>query len=133
MVLEEIFFCFSRNFYRLYTKICCSWFSYFGNYKWCFRMFYCIKKAKFVWRCNCSCRFAWNWLCLPVCWSKRLIIVNVRCCNLCMVWRNITLAITNTTKIKQDAALGITLSVFFGLGIVLLTFCKVLEVLVKEG
>ena len=36
----------------------------------------------------------------------------------------VTLAITNTTKIKQDAALGITLSVFFGLGIVLLTFLQ---------
>ena len=33
----------------------------------------------------------------------------------------VTLGITNTTRIKQDAALGITLSVFFGLGIVLLT------------
>lgn len=32
-----------------------------------------------------------------------------------------TLAITRTTRIKQDAALGITLSVFFGLGIVILT------------
>ncbi len=36
----------------------------------------------------------------------------------------ITLAITNTTRIKQDAALGITLSVFFGLGIVLLTYLQ---------
>lgn len=36
----------------------------------------------------------------------------------------VTLAITNTTRIKQDAALGITLSVFFGLGIVLLTFLQ---------
>lgn len=36
----------------------------------------------------------------------------------------ITLAITSTTRIKQDAALGITLSVFFGLGIVLLTFLQ---------
>ena len=27
----------------------------------------------------------------------------------------VTLAITSTTRIKQDAALGITLSVFFGL------------------
>ena len=33
----------------------------------------------------------------------------------------LTLAIAGTTRIKQDAALGITLSVFFGLGIVLLT------------
>lgn len=33
----------------------------------------------------------------------------------------VTLGITNTTRIKQDAALGITLSVFFGLGIVILT------------
>ncbi len=33
----------------------------------------------------------------------------------------ITLAITGTTRIKQDAALGIVLSVFFGLGVVLLT------------
>jgi len=36
----------------------------------------------------------------------------------------ITLAITSTTRIKQDAALGITLSVFFGLGIVLLTYLQ---------
>ena len=36
----------------------------------------------------------------------------------------VTLAITNTTRIKQDAALGITLSVFFGLGIVLLTYLQ---------
>ncbi len=33
----------------------------------------------------------------------------------------IALAITSTTRIKQDAALGITLSVFFGLGVVILT------------
>ena len=33
----------------------------------------------------------------------------------------VTLGIASTTRIKQDAALGITLSVFFGLGIVLLT------------
>jgi len=33
----------------------------------------------------------------------------------------VTLAITSTTRIRQDAALGITLSVFFGLGIVILT------------
>ncbi len=32
-----------------------------------------------------------------------------------------TMAITGTTRIKQDAALGITLSVFFGLGVVILT------------
>ena len=36
----------------------------------------------------------------------------------------VTLAIANTTRIKQDAALGITLSVFFGLGIVLLTYLQ---------
>ena len=36
----------------------------------------------------------------------------------------ITLAITSTTRIKQDAALGITLSVFFGLGIVLLSYLQ---------
>ena len=36
----------------------------------------------------------------------------------------VTLGITNTTRIKQDAALGITLSVFFGLGIVLLTYLQ---------
>lgn len=36
----------------------------------------------------------------------------------------ITLAITSTTRIKQDAALGITLSVFFGLGIVFLTYLQ---------
>ena len=36
----------------------------------------------------------------------------------------VTLGITNTTRIKQDAALGITLSVFFGLGIVLLTYIQ---------
>ena len=36
----------------------------------------------------------------------------------------VTLAITNTTRIKQDAALGITLSVFFGLGVVLLTYLQ---------
>ena len=36
----------------------------------------------------------------------------------------ITLAITSTTRIKQDAALGITLSVFFGLGIVILTYLQ---------
>ena len=36
----------------------------------------------------------------------------------------VTLAITSTTRIKQDAALGITLSVFFGLGIVLLTYLQ---------
>jgi len=36
----------------------------------------------------------------------------------------ITLAITRTTRIKQDAALGITLSVFFGLGIVLLSYLQ---------
>ncbi len=36
----------------------------------------------------------------------------------------VTLAITNTTRIKQDAALGITLSVFFGLGIVFLTYLQ---------
>ena len=36
----------------------------------------------------------------------------------------VTLAITNTTRIKQDAALGITLSVFFGLGIVILTYLQ---------
>ncbi len=36
----------------------------------------------------------------------------------------ITLAITGTTRIKQDAALGITLSVFFGLGIVFLTYLQ---------
>lgn len=37
---------------------------------------------------------------------------------------NMTLAITSTTRIKQDAALGITLSVFFGLGIVILTYLQ---------
>ena len=36
----------------------------------------------------------------------------------------VTLAITSTTRIKQDAALGITLSVFFGLGVVLLTYLQ---------
>ena len=36
----------------------------------------------------------------------------------------VTMAITNTTRIKQDAALGITLSVFFGLGIVILTYLQ---------
>ena len=36
----------------------------------------------------------------------------------------ITLAITSTTRIKQDTALGITLSVFFGLGIVFLTYLQ---------
>ena len=36
----------------------------------------------------------------------------------------VTLGITSTTRIKQDAALGITLSVFFGLGIVLLTYLQ---------
>ena len=36
----------------------------------------------------------------------------------------ITLGITSTTRIKQDAALGITLSVFFGLGIVILTYLQ---------
>ena len=36
----------------------------------------------------------------------------------------VTLAITSTTRIKQDAALGITLSVFFGLGIVILTYLQ---------
>jgi len=36
----------------------------------------------------------------------------------------VTLAITSTTRIKQDAALGITLSVFFGLGIVFLTYLQ---------
>jgi manganese/zinc/iron transport system permease protein len=35
-----------------------------------------------------------------------------------------TLAITRTTRIKQDAALGITLSVFFGLGTVILTYLQ---------
>lgn len=37
---------------------------------------------------------------------------------------NMTLAITSTTRIKQDAALGLTLSVFFGLGIVILTYLQ---------
>ena len=36
----------------------------------------------------------------------------------------VTLAITTTTRIKQDSALGITLSVFFGLGIVFLTYLQ---------
>ena len=36
----------------------------------------------------------------------------------------VTLGITSTTRIKQDAALGITLSVFFGLGIVILTYLQ---------
>ena len=36
----------------------------------------------------------------------------------------VTLAISNTTRIKHDAALGITLSVFFGLGIVFLTYLQ---------
>jgi len=34
------------------------------------------------------------------------------------------LAITRTTRLKQDAALGIVLSVFFGVGIVLLTYVQ---------
>ncbi len=36
----------------------------------------------------------------------------------------VTLGITSTTRIKQDAALGITLSVFFGMGIVILTYLQ---------
>lgn len=36
----------------------------------------------------------------------------------------VVMGITNTTRIKQDAALGITLSVFFGVGIVFLTYLQ---------
>ncbi|MHC5043203.1 MAG: metal ABC transporter permease [Planctomycetota bacterium] len=36
----------------------------------------------------------------------------------------ILLSVTRTTRIRQDAALGVVLSVFFGVGIVLLTFLQ---------
>jgi manganese/zinc/iron transport system permease protein len=43
------------------------------------------------------------------------------------------LAVTGTTRLKQDAALGIVLSVFFGLGLVLLTFIQKLPTAAKAG
>jgi manganese/zinc/iron transport system permease protein len=36
----------------------------------------------------------------------------------------LVIAVTRSTRIKQDAALGIILSVFFGFGLMLLTFLQ---------
>jgi manganese/zinc/iron transport system permease protein len=43
------------------------------------------------------------------------------------------LAVTNTTRLKQDSALGIVLSVFFGLGLVLLTFIQKIPTASQSG
>jgi len=43
------------------------------------------------------------------------------------------LAVTNTTRVKSDSALGIVLSVFFGLGLVLLTFIQKIPTAAQSG
>lgn len=43
------------------------------------------------------------------------------------------LSVVNTTRIKQDAALGIVLSVFFGFGLVLLTFIQKIPSAAQAG
>lgn len=45
----------------------------------------------------------------------------------------IVLSVTRATRIKQDSALGIVLSVFFGLGLVLLTFIQKLPNAAQAG